>query len=106
MTAEELQQIFANNLRNYRKLNDLTQMQLSEKADISVGYLCDLESGKKWGTPETISKLSNALKINPYQFFLNSSESKASFEKKQKLMTFSNNLKKLIDTEIYALMSE
>ena len=26
----------------------MTQMMLAEKADLSVGYLCDLEAGNKW----------------------------------------------------------
>ena len=70
MNAQELRHIVASNIKKYRKLNNLTQMALAEMADISVGYLCDLESGRKWGTPETIAKLVDSLQIDPYQLFL------------------------------------
>ena len=70
MDAQELRQIVASNIKKYRKLSNLTQMALAEKADISVGYVCQLESGQKWGTPETIAKLTDSLQISPYQLFL------------------------------------
>ena len=65
-----MRQIVASNIKKYRKLNSLTQLDLAEMADISVGYLCDLESGRKWGTPETIAKLLDSLQIDPYQLFV------------------------------------
>ena len=65
-----MRQIVASNIKKYRKLNNLTQMALAEMADISVGYLCELEAGHKWGTPETIAKLVDSLQIDPYQLFV------------------------------------
>ena len=53
-------------------------MALAEKADISVSYLCALEAGDKWGTPETIVKITESLNISPYQLFL--SETPFSFQ--------------------------
>jgi len=40
-----------------------TQMHLSFKTDISQGYLSDLESGRRTGTPETVAKLAQALDV-------------------------------------------
>jgi hypothetical protein len=40
-----------------------TQKHLSFKTDISQGYLSDLESGRRTGTPETIAKLAQALDV-------------------------------------------
>ena len=70
MNAQELRQIVASNIKKYRKLNNLTQMALAEMADVSVGYICQLEAGQKWGTPETIAKLAESLQIDPYQLFV------------------------------------
>lgn len=70
MDSFELQQIFSNNLKNARKRASLSQMRLAEEANLSVSYICDLESGRRWGTPETFSKLAKALKINPYELLL------------------------------------
>ena len=70
MDAQELRQTVASNIKRYRKLCGLTQMALAERADISVGYMCALEAGSKWGAPETIAKLAASLHIDPYQLFL------------------------------------
>lgn len=105
MTSDALRKIFSENIKTFRKLNNLTQMALAEKADLSVGYLCDLEAGKKWAMPETITKLSAALNIQPFQLFL----SDADFEKSSlttDLLNFSSELKQSIDIEIANLMEK
>jgi hypothetical protein len=40
-----------------------TQLRLSAMTDIGQGYLSDLETGRRTGTPETIAKLANALNV-------------------------------------------
>ena len=70
MNATELQEIFSTNLKKARNMANLSQMKLAEKANLSVGYICDLESGRRWGTPETFSKLADALNINPFELLL------------------------------------
>ncbi len=45
-------------------------MKLAEAANLSVGYICDLESGRRWGTPETFSRLADALNINAFELLL------------------------------------
>jgi len=47
-------------IRNWR---NVTQRQLSFKTDIGQGYLSDLETGRRAGTPETIAKLAQALDV-------------------------------------------
>ena len=70
MNAEQLQELFSSNLKEMRIQANLSQMMLAEKADLSVGYICDLESGRRWGTPETFSKLARALDVNPFELLL------------------------------------
>lgn len=70
MNAEQLQELFSSNLKEMRIRANLSQMKLAEKADLSVGYICDLESGRRWGTPETFSKLAQALDVNPFELLL------------------------------------
>lgn len=50
-------------LKAIRQWKDITQLHLSFKTEISQGYLSDLESGRRAGTPETIAKLANALSV-------------------------------------------
>ena len=47
-------------IRNWR---DMTQLHVSMKTDLGQGYLSDLESGRRTGTPETIAKLAKVLKV-------------------------------------------
>jgi hypothetical protein len=47
-------------IRNWR---GETQLQLNFKTGIGQGYLSDLESGRRTGTPETIAKLAHALDV-------------------------------------------
>jgi hypothetical protein len=50
-------------LRAIRKWRDETQLHLEFKTGIGQGYLSDLESGRRTGTPETIAKLAEALNV-------------------------------------------
>jgi transcriptional regulator with XRE-family HTH domain len=50
-------------LRAIRHWRDETRLHLTFKTDIGQGYLSDLESGRRTGTPETIAKLAQALDV-------------------------------------------
>ncbi len=100
MDAAELQKVFAGNIRKYRLLSNLTQMKLAETADISVGFLCDIENGKKWPTPETIVKLTAALNIEPYQLFMDDTGSNAADEVQIYRRDVSRQLKKSLEQAI------
>ena len=50
-------------LRAIRKWRDETQLHLEFKTGIGQGYLSDLESGRRMGSPETIAKLAEALNV-------------------------------------------
>jgi predicted transcriptional regulator len=45
-------------LRNWR---DMTQMELSFRTALGQGYLSDLESGRRKGTPKTLKSIAAAL---------------------------------------------
>jgi hypothetical protein len=47
-------------IRNWR---GETQLHLNSITNIGQGYLSDLESGRRMGTPETIAKLAQALNV-------------------------------------------
>ncbi|WP_298215697.1 helix-turn-helix transcriptional regulator [Acidocella sp.] len=50
-------------LKAIREWRDKTQLHLAFKTGIGQGYLSDLESGRRTGTPETIAKLAEALNV-------------------------------------------
>lgn len=65
-----VQQAFVANLKSFRKAKGLSQIELAQGSGLSQGYVADLERGKKFPSPTTIEKLSDALAVRPYQFFV------------------------------------
>ncbi len=52
-------------LKALRKWRDVTQLHLASETGIAQGYLSDLESGRRKGTPETLQRIAKALDIDP-----------------------------------------
>ncbi|MEG2322181.1 MAG: helix-turn-helix transcriptional regulator [Bacilli bacterium] len=64
-----------NNIKTYRKNNNLTQEQLAEKANLSVSYIKQIEGEKSFKnlTFKTLFKIAKALNINVNELFLENS---------------------------------
>jgi len=69
MTDKELRGIFSANIKRYRQSRNLSQADLAEKLDISVNFLCNIENGNRWISPQTLVKFATALNIEPYELF-------------------------------------
>jgi len=50
-------------LKSLRNWRDVTQMHLAFKTGLGQGYLSDLESGRRKGTPKTLKMIAAALKV-------------------------------------------
>ncbi|MBQ6566633.1 MAG: helix-turn-helix transcriptional regulator, partial [Treponema sp.] len=68
--VEELREIYTTNLRRFRTSKKMSQAELSEKVQISEKFYNNIETGRKWGSFETIVDLANALSVEPYELFL------------------------------------
>ena len=66
--------LFTRNLKRLRNNAGLSQMKLAEKSGLSTNFISDIENGKRFISPESLAKLSKALKAEPYQFFLSDSK--------------------------------
>lgn len=66
------QELFIKNLRFYRKKRGLSQLDLSEKIEISPNYLNAVENGKNFPSPEVVQAITEILDILPYHLFLES----------------------------------
>lgn len=106
MEPTEIKKVFTSNIRKYRNLNKMTQMELAIEADISVGFLCDIESGKKWGTLETMAKLAKALRVKPYQLLVPEDDKNESIDIHEDLNMLSVNLKQSVDLYIDNLIQK
>ncbi|MDR1114540.1 MAG: helix-turn-helix domain-containing protein [Candidatus Margulisbacteria bacterium] len=64
-----LQKTFIQNLKKIRNQAGLSQMKLAELCDISVGFVSEIEVGKKFPSVETIEKIAAVLKVRATLFF-------------------------------------
>lgn len=106
MESIEIKKVFTTNLKKYRLLNNMTQTELAIAADLSVGFLCDLESGKKWGTLETMAKLATALHIKPYQLLMPDENKNSEVNIHEDLHQLSHNLKQTIDNQVKTILAK
>ena len=64
-----LRDILANNLKEHRKRNGLSQAKLSEKANISTQYVAMIELSRKFPSPEILDRIAKALEIEAHELF-------------------------------------
>jgi transcriptional regulator with XRE-family HTH domain len=67
MTDKELRAIFCKNIKDFRIRNNWSQVALAQKAGVSVNFINDIESGKKWASPVTMVKIADALDVQVYE---------------------------------------
>ena len=70
ITENYVRSLISKNLKWYRSLNKISQLDFAQKAGLAHNFVNDIESGKKWPSAKTIAKLCSALNIEPHQFFL------------------------------------
>ena len=64
-----LKQVFIQNLKNFRKKENFTQMKLAEHCNTAPSYIGEIEMGRKFPSTEMIEKIAEALRIEPYHLF-------------------------------------
>lgn len=72
--TESLRQKFGARVRQLRKTKRWTQEKLAEKAGMEYKHLGAIERGEKNVTINNIEKIAHGLEVEPYQFFLFSTE--------------------------------
>ncbi len=70
MNHIELQQIYISNIRRLRLAQHLSQAELAEKIGISDSFMSLIETGKKWGSFQTLADIATALGVEPYELLL------------------------------------
>lgn len=63
--------IIRKNIKKFRKEKHLTQQQLAEKTDLSVDYICEIESPTKNKSFSivTLGRIADVLEIDIKEFF-------------------------------------
>ncbi len=65
----KVQECLAQNIKQYRKLRNMTQEQLAEKAETATNYIGTIEIGKKFPSPQMIERIADALDIDSLLLF-------------------------------------
>lgn len=100
MNIKELKAVYTANLRTLRTQKKLSQAEISEKVHITEKFYSDLETGRKWGSFETIVDLANAFGVEPYELFLPSGSVISHNERRTKdlMKRLRANFSELVDT--------
>ena len=100
MNIEDLKTIYTANLKALRTSRKLNQAEVSEKVGISEKFYNDIETGRKWGSFETIVDLANAFEVEPYELFLPQGTVISHNEKRTKelMKRLRNNFSVIVDT--------
>ena len=61
--------ILSQNIKRFRNRIGLSQMHMALELGISTTFLSDIETGKKWVSAQTLSKIAKTLKIEVYELF-------------------------------------
>lgn len=69
MCMAELRRTFIQNLKYYRKLKGIRQLDLALEIGKSTNYINSIENGKYFPSPETIEQIAEILKIDPISLF-------------------------------------
>ena len=69
-TEGDILLLFGRNVKRLREILKTSQSDLSEVADLSSNFVNDIENFRKGVSIDTIARLSSALKVEPFQFFL------------------------------------
>jgi len=93
--------LFAKNLKNFREILGLSQMELAEKAGCSPTLIGKIETMKRFPSAVTINHISRATNIAPAEFFKDIDSSKIA-----KSMISNQKRKSLLKSKINKTIDE
>ncbi len=70
VNVTELHRLLVRNMKRYRILLGITQAELAERAGISVGYVGEVEMGRKYPSPEKFEGIARALGLRPFRLIM------------------------------------
>ena len=76
----DIQPIFTQNLKRYRKRAKLTQEKLAELCNTDFRYIGQIETGRRCPSLDFIGKIASALNVEPYLLFYDKNDIEDGFE--------------------------
>jgi len=93
---------FARNVKEYRAALHYSQEKLAEKTGLSVQTIKDIEACRRWISDNSLTKLSQALKIAEFQLLLPEKHDTAQSHQKTRLkslITLKEKIKTYMDEQ-------
>jgi len=75
MDGQAIKDTLGRNIKLLRARRGFSQADLTEKADISIPFLSNIERGIKYPQPDMLSKIANALGVEVNELFVTNPES-------------------------------
>ena len=69
MDGQAIKDTLGKNIKIFRARRGLSQAELSEKADISIPFLSNIERGIKYPQPDMLAKIANSLGVEVNELF-------------------------------------
>ena len=85
----------ASNLRLRRAILQMSQEELAQRADMSPGFIANIETGRNFPSSKAILKISAALKIEPWKLFLDPQKQDMFFTRDEIFQWFEDSRKRL-----------
>jgi len=102
--SSALHYIFANRLRSAREQSGMSQASLAERAEISPGYVGDLELGNKFPSPFLLERLALVFHTSAYRFLIPLDE-EIQPAPRELAYDIGTQIKRAIDDELTDLMA-
>jgi transcriptional regulator with XRE-family HTH domain len=91
---DHVKQLISSNVKRFRALQNMSQISLALRSGLTHNFINDIENCKKGISAKTLAKLSNALNVEPHQFFL--TDSGACKEMAVYVKDFNDSLQKIV----------
>jgi transcriptional regulator with XRE-family HTH domain len=103
MPGEYVRAALGGNLRKLRKHREWSQMELAQKANISLNFLSEIERGQKWPYPGTLENLASALGVEVHEFF-KSKENGVNLGVEAYINRFSNDIASAVEESVQSAL--
>ena len=109
--SDPIREVLAANIKRLRKALGLSQMQLADKAGLSTSLIASIETGKKFPSSSSLSKLCRAFNVEIHQLFLpvtdSSNQNTARYMKYGKLRNqLQKDIRETIDARFQEFLAE
>ena len=102
----DLDRLFIENLKKWRKISGFSQKKLAEKCNAAHSYIRQIECGNRHPSFALIGKIAEALQIEPYRLFYDETDKKAQSVQARRVKSIQNKLLETVSGDIKAAFEE